>query len=245
MTHALTTKQTRFARLVFDGKSAIEAYRAAYDLGEAKESSFQSRAYALFRDERVKELVASMEKAAAESSVVTAAMVLDQWWKIATADPQEIITHRRICCRHCHGTDHRYRWIDEAEWAEAVGRVVDSNRAMSADRQAEIPDCDGGFGFNGTDSPHPECPRCFGDGFSDVHIADTRKLPRSSAARLLFNGVKKTRSGVEVLLRDRDAALTNIARHLGMFHDRALGAANGNPIELEVIRRVIVDPKGT
>jgi phage terminase small subunit len=161
-----------------------------------------------------------MEDAATATSVITRQMVLELWWKIATADPNDIISARKICCRHCHAIDHGFQWIDENEWAVAAARALDAEK--------EPPDNSGGFGFRFNNPPHAECPQCAGEGFTDVYIHDTRYLKGN--ARHLYGGVKKTRNGIEVVMRDQDEALANIARHLGMFNDRMPGDANGNPM---------------
>ena len=66
--------------------------------------------------------------------------------------------------------------------------------------------------------PNPECRFCRGEGYGRVFLKDSRLLTPS--ARKLFAGVKQTKDGVEVKMRDQDGALTNIARHLGMYNDK-------------------------
>ena len=51
---------------------------------------------------------------------ITQDMVLNRWWDIANADPNELVQYRRDCCRHCYGVDHRYQWIDQDEFNAAV-----------------------------------------------------------------------------------------------------------------------------
>ncbi len=65
--------------------------------------------------------------------------------------------------------------------------------------------------------PDPDCIRCAGEGSPHVHIADTSKL--SPAAKLVYQGAKETKFGIEVMTADRMKALDNVARHLGMFKD--------------------------
>lgn len=65
--------------------------------------------------------------------------------------------------------------------------------------------------------PNPDCGICRGEGSPHVHIADTEKL--SPAAKLLYQGAKETKFGIEVMTADRMKALDNVARHLGMFKD--------------------------
>lgn len=65
--------------------------------------------------------------------------------------------------------------------------------------------------------PNPDCGICRGEGAPHVHIADTSKL--SPAAKLVYQGAKETKFGIEVMTADRMKALDNVARHLGMFKD--------------------------
>ncbi len=66
-------------------------------------------------------------------------------------------------------------------------------------------------------APDPDCGICRGEGSPHVHIADTSKL--SPSAKLLYQGAKETKFGIEVQTADRMKALDNVARHLGMFKD--------------------------
>ena len=65
--------------------------------------------------------------------------------------------------------------------------------------------------------PDIDCQFCKGEGSPHVHIADTSKL--SPAAKLVYQGAKETKFGIEVMTADRMKALDNVARHLGMFKD--------------------------
>ena len=66
--------------------------------------------------------------------------------------------------------------------------------------------------------PNPDCGICKGEGSPHVYIADTEKL--SPAAKLLYQGAKETKFGIEIQTADRMKALDNVARHLGMFTDK-------------------------
>lgn len=83
--------------------------------------------------------------------------------------------------------------------------------------------------INVTQEPDPECPICKGKGSLHVHIEDTTKL--SPEGRLIYQGAKQTKYGVEVMTVDRMKALDNVARHLGMFKDKVEHTgADGGPI---------------
>lgn len=63
--------------------------------------------------------------------------------------------------------------------------------------------------------PNPECQHCQGDGIPRPWFADTRTL--SPAARRLFSGVKTTKDGIQVLMRDQDGALDKLAKVFGAY----------------------------
>lgn len=63
--------------------------------------------------------------------------------------------------------------------------------------------------------PNPECLQCQGDGIPRPWFADTRKL--SPAARRLFSGVKTSKEGIQILMRDQDGALDKLAKVFGAY----------------------------
>jgi phage terminase small subunit len=141
-------------------------------------------------------------------------MVLRRWWDIATADPNELIQYRRTNCRHCHGEGFAYQWLDKAEFDQALKSAALVENADSR----TFPTDDGGYGFNKKADPRADCPQCSGEGREDVFAHDTRHL--LGAARLLYAGVKITKDGLEIKMKDQDKALENVARHLGMFKEK-------------------------
>ena len=77
--------------------------------------------------------------------------------------------------------------------------------------------------------PNADCLRCKGEGHGHAHMHDTRKL--TGAARSVYNGVKIGKEGLQVLTLDRDKALENVAKHLGMFVDRKeITGKDGSPL---------------
>jgi phage terminase small subunit len=169
-------------------------------------------------------------KKRSERTEITADKVLQRWWDIATANPNDIIHLRRVCCRQCFGIDHQFQWVDEAEYQRAVQSAI--NTAEEMGKHLLIPSDAGGYGFNRLLRPHPKCPNCSGEGISETHIEDTRHL--SPKAKLLYAGIKQTQAGIEIKFKDQDKALENVAKHLGMFIDKKeITGPNGGPIEIE------------
>jgi len=204
----LTPKRAQFVReYLVDLNAAGAAVRAGYRERRAKQQASE-----LLRTPAV---AAAIEAAMAERSArlrINADMVVERWWRIATADPNDLVQLRRGCCRYCHGADHLYQWIDAEEFGEAV--------AASAKAKAPVvgPSDAGGYGYRASSPAHPDCPRCGGRGVAEVFAADTRTL--SGDAALLYAGVKETSGGIEIRMHDQAKALENVARHLGLFKDQ-------------------------
>lgn len=92
-------------------------------------------------------------------------------------------------------------------------------------RRGACPSCYGDDVPGTTLDPSPLCETCGGEGLARVHALDSRHL--KGKARLLYAGAKQTRDGgIEIKMRDQDAALANVAKHLGMFSERLVHSGN-------------------
>lgn len=221
----MTLKQIKFTQTYFaNGKSASAAYKASYDAANMTDTSVATAASELLQNPKVQQYLAELTEDAAAQAKLSVSWVIGRYMEIATADVNELVRARQVCCRYCHGTDHKYQWIDADEWAVAVADVIETNRKIEMankkrgpDEKAplkDVPDMAGGFGFWGTAYPSDDCPKCFGRGVTDVMIQDTTKLSKS--AKMLYAGVKQTANGMEIKLRDQDGALDWLAKYLGM-----------------------------
>ena len=208
----LTEKQKRFGdEYLIDLNGTQAAIRAGYSTRTAKAIAAEN----LTKPAVVAYIQAAMN-ARAERTQITQDQVLRRWHQIAFADANDLIEYRRVCCRHCHGTDHQYQWVDEAEFQRVLTRIL-----ADADPKAGkpmLPTDAGGFGFDAKADPHEDCPECHGEGHGVPHIHDTRKL--RPGARALYAGVKVTKDGIEIKMHNQADALTNIARHLKMFVEK-------------------------
>ena len=221
---SLNARQIRFCNeylIDFNGTKA--AIRAGYSSAGAPDQAYHS----LMNPE----IIARIEERKAELAAAAgldASWVLNQWRMIAQADPSELIQNRRVNCRHCWGAFHKFQWTQN-EYQGAV------NHALSQKPPAPPPDGMGGFGFDRTREPNQDCPECRGEGFEDIFVADTRKL--TGSARRLYAGLKKTKEGIEIKMRDQDAALNNIAKYLGLLIDRKeVSGPNGGVIPIANIQ---------
>jgi phage terminase small subunit len=221
----LTPKQDAFVReYLVDLNATQAAIRAGYS-----EKTAGSVGNENLTKPEIQKAVAAAQKARSVRTEVTADLVLQRWWQIATADPNGLVQHRRICCRHCHGKDHAYQW----KASEFTAAMVEADRkAVDTGNLPVYPSDAGGYGFDATREPHPNCPECDGRGTGEVHIEDSRKV--KGDAKALYAGAKQTSQGVEIKLRDQDKALEMVARHLGMFKDEINLGGN---VTINVVKR--------
>ncbi len=207
----LTAKQERFVKEYLVDLNATQAcIRSGYKRNTASETGYEN-----LRKPQIRAEIDRLMKERSERLTITADMVLQQWWDIANADPNEIVHHRLTCCRYCFGKDHKYQYIDVEEWQ--AEQDAENIKAEKWEREPKDIPNDGGYGYDNTIRPHPKCPKCKGEGYGQIVITDTRDLGHQ--ASLLYSGVKTSRAGIEIIMRDQDKALENVARHLGMFQD--------------------------
>jgi phage terminase small subunit len=156
--------------------------------------------------------------------MISAEQIRWYWWTLGTAQLTDLVEILHICCRHCHGIDHEYQWICKAEFekvrAETILELYEREEAIKVIRSGDslnplVPTDAGGYGFRKMKAPHPDCPWCSGIGETFVHTKDTKNL--SEAGKLLFNGVRMTSNGPVISIQNRQKALYNLAKSLGMF----------------------------
>lgn len=169
-------------------------------------------AYKLLQREDVQERIAKAHAERNAAVKVEANEVLRHVLAVATVDPNEIMEVRRGCCRHCHGIEHRYQYLDERELKKARTAFENSDEGLVD------PFEHGGIGFDQRMRPAEACPKCGGEGGVYAFIKDTRDL--SPAARSLYAGVKQTKDGIEVKLNSQDKSREMLMRHLGLFNDK-------------------------
>ncbi|MBK2607432.1 terminase small subunit [Raoultella ornithinolytica] len=196
----ISDQQAKFAEHVVNGESRTEAYRRSGYTGEGAVA--WAAASRLLRNVKVSRYVHHLRNERQKRYAAELDDVIGQLTAIINADPNEISQYRRVNCRYCWGSDHKYQWRDIAE-------------QLSAERKAESdgaapPDTSGGIGFVDNADPNPECPRCNGEGVGEPFFADTRDL--EGDARYLLQGVKLGKFGIEILTADKDSARKELAR---------------------------------
>lgn len=153
-------------------------------------------------------------KAIATAHLITAEKVVEHMWNVATANPNELIDHRIVNCRYCHGIEHNYQWGKEEY------RLAQEKAEL---RDKDPPDCSGGFGFDELADPNPNCPECHGRGKGRVVPHDTRKLGEKGMQ--LLAGVKLGKDGLEIKMHDQMKALEAVAKHLNLFTNQQTAKA--------------------
>lgn len=227
MAKRITKKETEFAKGLVEHGNASKAYRDVFGQGSYNNVQLGKQAAYLRDTQRVQDCITKLSKKVEKEAEFGIAEIVKLWQDIATADPNELMSIRRRCCRFCYGRGHQYQWTDGAEFAHAVGVAL--TPAKKGEPKKSLPSDTGGYGFNFTFRPHPECPQCRGEGHEVTFIADSREL--TGKARRLYAGWKPTANGPQPLVRDQDAALANLAKFYGMFTDKIqLSGAGGGPL---------------
>lgn len=196
----LSDQQMIFAQHVLDGKTRVEAYRLAGYKCDGENAYFA--ASQVYRNIKVRRYIYAMRKERQTRYSAELDDVIAQLNAIINADPNEISQYRRVNCRYCWGFGHQYQWRDAVEFEEA------EEEAKAKEKPA--PRDDGGYGYNQTLDPNPDCPRCNGEGRGEAVFADTRDI--EGDAIHLLHGVKLGKFGIEILTADKDSARKELAR---------------------------------
>lgn len=226
----MTAQMVAYCHGVIIG-SYHDAYRAAYN--PVGDYCLSGDIWALNRHPLVSRYVLQLQCHSAKKLSVSREWLLEWWFARMVYNPAEITAWAIKCCRYCHGDGHDYQWR-EGEYFEAITKAEITKSPM--------PDCSGGFGFNGEKPPRSDCPRCDGKGVGRSDFTDTRQL--SAAARAGFEGIKETRNGIEIKMADKDKAAEQFAKLSGwdvaqvriltadVPEDAELAAMAGDPIAL-------------
>lgn len=222
--YGLSDLQAKFVNEYLIDLNRAAAYERAGYKGEG--NTAYVNATRMLRNAKVSRAITGALAERERRTEITQDAVLKMWWDIATTDVNELTEYRRLCCRYCWGFGFNYQWRDAVEFDDAV--------IEAKAKKQKTPNDNGGYGYDGTLDPNPDCPRCNGTGIGRAHFHDTRDL--TGAARRLFAGVKEGKFGVEVITRNQDDALKMVAQHLGMVKNKTeITGADGGPIQSTVI----------
>lgn len=228
LTLTLTSIEEAFARHFALQHNATNAYILASGYDGSRVYA-RTCAWEMSNRPHVLQRVRQYESAAAAAVVIDYAAILEHDRAIVEGYKyvDQISQHIWQCCRYCLGVDHKYQWIDLAEYIQALQVAIDANAARLLLGQAlkVLPDDAGGYGYRSGEEPSITCPQCEGRGVQVTLIADTTKL--TGPARVIVKGVKTTAHGSEVLLHDIDKAKDRLLRAGGMYGDDAASVARG------------------
>lgn len=210
-------------------RNGTAAYARVYP--DANYDTAKVAASRMLDDPRVIAEIERREAQLHDDLAMTAQDVIRDICLIATADPRELSEHHTGACRYCHGTNHKYQRTQN-EYARDVEAHID-RRALDKERGPDPLglefDAKGGIGFNPYKDPHPQCPECFGKGESFEVFKDTRTLSKGAAR--LYQGVKRTRDGLEIKIRSQDKAIELAMQTLGLAKTKLEHSGpNGGPI---------------
>lgn len=235
MLRKLTPSEEAFCQAILVERSDYRAYQAVFNTkGNKRGPQWANvKAREIVNRPHVAARIRELRNQAAQAAVVEIADVMREWFDIARADPNELISYRRVCCRHCYGRGNAYQWKNEQEFTDALVDAMDHNAQRKRNKQTEreLPSKRGGTDFDHTKPPAVNCPNCKGEGVGEVHVCDTTKL--SGPAAKLYAGVKVGKNGqIEILMRDQDAALLNLAKAMGAFVGKEPDTSgNADPVE--------------
>jgi hypothetical protein len=215
-----------------NGLNATQAYATVHP--KAKATTCRSEGPRLLQNPDIAARVAHLSHARAAEFEVDGKELLRHTLAIATADHRALSEYRYLCCRYCHGKDHKYqrtlaefdrdRVKHERSELEREAKCLLANKAFTPKDFDEL----GGPGFNEWADPVADCPNCFGRGVGRTVLNDTRTLAPDAA--ILYAGMKEGKDGIEMRSHDKGKALDMLFRHKGLFEaDNAQQAAATSP----------------
>ena len=111
----LTPKRLKFVDEYMKDNNATQAcIRAGYS-----KNSATVLAAGLLADVSVQARIAIRREKMQERTEITADMIVQRWWQMASANPNDLVEYRWVCCRFCHGVGHSYQWADLGEYLAA------------------------------------------------------------------------------------------------------------------------------
>lgn len=212
----LTPKELAFVAEYLRCENASEAYRKSHHYKGDNANVLGPR---LLAKAGIQAEIARRTAKKLEKMGLKADDVVERLTRIALADTTELSEHRVGSCRYCHGIDHEFQWRSQREFREALlAAKLKLPKKPSKNERDALPSDEGGFGYDQTRAPNPKCPECNGLGMPFIRFADTTKL--SPDAKLLFEAVEQTNTGLKLKITDRAKALDTLARHLGVLKEK-------------------------
>lgn len=223
----LTEHQEAFCRNYVEYRNASTAYERSYTVGaNTKPVTVYQNAVRLLRHPGVAMRIEQLRDELESQVMYRARELFGDLLDIAAADPNKIVAHTKVNCRHCRGVDHQYQWR-EIEWATAA--------ADALAKEMQAPSDAGGFGFDPQLPPVETCPTCYGEGTRVVRVANTNELDNRTLK--LYKGVKyKADGSIEILMHDQADARKELAKIMGIYRDgRGGGGIDLTPPPAQIV----------
>ncbi|CAB3972282.1 terminase small subunit [Burkholderia aenigmatica] len=226
--------QAKMQRFVDEYLVDLNATQAAIRAGYAERSAQEQASRLLARPDVANAVQEAKARRAARVEINQDRVVLELM-NVVFADSNGLVEFRRTCCRYCYGKNYRFqRTAGEMERAKVEHRafvIKSKQEGIKLTVAEQTFDEQGGIGYDPRKPPLEECPECFGEGFGDVFVKDTRNLPPE--LRSLYAGVKRTKEGIEVKTHDKQGFMQLLMRHAGMLNDKLkLQGDAENPLKL-------------
>lgn len=215
----MTPREFMFASRWFETGDILSAYKSAFPVAAMSDKEIQRRANQLGNQENIKYHIEKMWQEAADIAVIDKAAILQEMAAVALGDPMDALRIRTYCCRHCHGFDFRYQWVDAQEFQRACALYDAAEaRAKSQGLTMDIPrpTDEGGYEFKKTLPPAPDCPVCDGAG-SDQQLIIKPDNKWKATTRRLVSGVKQGKNGIEITWRNQTEMLKLLAEASGLL----------------------------
>ena len=207
----LSGREIIFVEEVHAGAKLIQAYlQAGY---ENNPKTAYKEASRLVRKPHIAKALRWLQTQRQKRYTVELDEVVQQLVAITRADPNLITQYRRVNCRHCWGEYYFYQWRDAAEFEE--------KKLEALARKHREPTDAGGYGFDSTLAPNPDCPRCNGEGVGEMVMGDTRDLDVNEHA--FFLGIKQTKNGLEAITESKQIARAQLLKILEIKSGRKSG----------------------
>jgi hypothetical protein len=225
----LTVKNIEFVETWLSCYNGTKAYLAVYPNVTEHTAAVQSSL--LMNNPKVVTYLSKRIKASIEKTEEASGKLLESYILMAYGDANELVEHRRECCRHCYGTNFLYQFTPQEQRDRVANWKKELADAEKDGKTLEPLDPLGGVGYNRRMPPHPDCPECSGDGHGYVHFHDTRRLSR--AATLMYAGAKIGRDGMEVKINSREKAMEVLARVFKLVEDKTVNNFNFTKDDLD------------
>lgn len=210
----LSARELIFVQEVNAGAKLIQAFlKAGY---ENNPKTAYKEASRLVRKPHIAKALRFLQTQRLERYTVELDEIVHQLVAITRADPNLLTQYRRVNCRHCWGEFHFYQWRDAAEFEE--------RKLEAKERKRREPTDAGGYGFDSTLAPNPDCPRCNGEGVGEMVMGDTRDLDVNE--HTYFLGIKQTKNGIEAITESKQIARAQLLKILEI----KAGRKNSDPL---------------